>query len=437
MKQPHLLRGLWQLNQRLSQWRMMQAITAALRLVYPFVLVMTFIDVIGQGFLMKTGFFYQIYHIGHWLPGITIWQQGFTALGLVINGVVAVMIAFATGYYLARSYHGDALTVGIMSALAFLTLNLNYGALGAAHAGVSGVPPFVTTNLGPQGIFLAIVIGLTVGLLASHLMRGVATWYLRHPRLGQLGWTGRIAIPLMSVLIMNGAIGLGLSWLNHGGLNGLVYQGLSNLVTNPGHRGLVILAVTALNNLFWWLGLIGPVSLAGNSAVTSLQNLAYAVQHGSGWGAPNPITLHTLGDAYANFGGAGMTLALVIAIWIGSKQVSYRRIANQTFLPNLVNLNEPILLGLPVLFNPILLIPFIVAPAVNIVLAWCAITWKLVPPIVYPVPRTTPGPLMAFLGTGGDWRAFILSLVCLVVSVLIYLPFIQVLNQEGGSDHAA
>ena len=44
---------------------------------------------------------------------------------------------------------------------------------------------------------------------------------------------------------------------------------------------------------------------------------------------------------------------------------------------------------------------------------------------------------MAFLGTGGDWRAFILSLVCLVVSVLIYLPFIQVLNQEGGSDHAA
>ncbi|MGO3118679.1 MAG: hypothetical protein ACTIIZ_10090 [Levilactobacillus brevis] len=166
MKQPHLLRGLWQLNQRLSQRRMMQAITAALRLVYPFVLVMTFIDVIGQGFLMKTGFFYQIYHIGHWLPGITIWQQGFTALGLVINGVVAVMIAFATGYYLARSYHGDALTVGIMSALAFLTLNLNYGALGAAHAGVSGVPPFVTTNLGPQGIFLAIVIGLTVGWLA-------------------------------------------------------------------------------------------------------------------------------------------------------------------------------------------------------------------------------------------------------------------------------
>lgn len=185
------------------------------------------------------------------------------------------------------------------------------------------------------------------------------------------------------------------------------------------------------------LGLIGPVDVAGNSSVTSLQNLAYAVQHGSGWGAPHPITLHTLGDAYANFGGAGMTLALLIAIWIGSRQASYRRVATQTVLPNLVNLNESTLLGLPVLFNPILLFPFVLAPAVNLVLAWAAITLKLVPPIVYPVPRTTPGPLVAYLGTGGDWRALLLSMLCLTVSVLIYLPFVRLLNAEGGADHAA
>ena len=72
------------------------------------------------------------------------------------------------------------------------------------------------------------------------------------------------------------------------------------------------------------------------------------------------------------------------------------------------------------------------------------ISWKLVPPMVYPMPRTTPGPLMAYLGTDGDWRALLLSLVCLTVSVLIYLPFVKLLNQlpepaeeEEGEDHAA
>lgn len=432
------LQGLWRFNQRIEQWRAMRAIKEALRVAYPFILVMTLIDVVGQGVLTKSGFFFQIYHVGSWLPGLDLWRQLFEIISLVINGIVAVMVAFTTGHYLARTYRGDALAVGVMSALAFLTLNVNYDALNTPVRGNGNdIPQFMENNLGPQGIFLAIVVGLLVGWFGCHLMNWLSRWALKHPQWGQLSWTSRVAWPLVVVLVITVGIGYGLSWLNSGGLNGLVYQGLNAMVTNPGHRGLMILAVTAINNGLWWLGLIGPISLAGNSSVTSLQNLAYAVQHGSGWNAPNPITLHTLGDAYANFGGAGMTLALLLAIWIGSKQASYRRVANQTFLPNLVNLNEPTLLGLPLLYNPILLIPFIVAPAVNIIVAWGAITLKLVPPIVYPVPRTTPGPLIAYLGTGGDWRALLLSLICLALSVAIYLPFVRLANLAGGDDHAA
>lgn len=430
-----LLRGLWRINQRISQWRAMRAIREALRVAYPFILVMALVDVVGQGFLSKSGFFFQIYRIGSWLPGIEIWQQGLQAVSVVVNGLVAVMVAFTTGHYLARTYHADPLAVGMMSALAFLTLNVNYDTLGQGGHGNEG-SQFLEVNLGPQGIFLAILIGLGVGWLASHLMKGLTTWWRRH-RKKQLSWTGRIAWSLVVVLGLTVATGYGLSWLVDGGINNLVYLALQTLNTNVGHDGWWIIAVTAISNGLWWLGLIGPISVAGNSSVTSLQNLAYAVQHGSGWGAPHPVTLHTLGDAYANFGGAGMTLALLIAIWIGSRQASYRRVANQTILPNLLNLNEPTLLGLPVLFNPILLIPFVLAPAVSMLLAWAAIAWRLVPPIVYPVPRTTPGPLVGYLGTGGDWRALLLSLVCLSVSVLIYLPFVRLLNDEGDDDHAA
>lgn len=431
------MRALWRFNQRINQWRAMRAITEALRVAYPFILVMALLDFLGQGWLTKTGFFYQIYHVKQWLPAVDLWQQLIQAISIVINGLVAVMVAFTTGHYLARTYQSDALAVGMTSALAFLTLNVNYIALGDPNRNsATGPSQFLEANLGPQGIFLAIVVGLAVGWLASHLMKGLGRWWLAH-RQAPLSWTGRIALPLSLILLVTVSIGYALSWLNTGGLNTLVYLSFQALNTNLGHHGLRILAMTAISNGLWWLGLIGPIDVAGNSSVTSLQNLAYAVQHGSGWGAPHPITLHTLGDAYANFGGAGMTLALLIAIGIGSHQARYRRVAGQTLLPNLVNLNEATLLGLPVLYNPILLIPFVLAPAVNIAVAWTAISWKLVPPIVYPVPRTTPGPLVAFLGTGGDWRALALSLLCLVLSVLIYLPFVRLLNLEGGADHAA
>lgn len=430
------MQGLWRINQRIGQWRAMRVIRQALQVAYPFILVMTLISAIGQSCLAANGFFFRIYHIGAWLPGLTLWRQAFQVMGLVVNNVVAVMIAFTTAYFLARAYHRNGLAVGLLSALAFLTLNVNYDMLDQTRR--SG-GQFVENNLGPQGIFLGILVGLFIGWLASWLLKRLAGWHW----FMQFTLTGRVAWLLVVVMVLTVAIGYGMSWLTTGGLNGLVYQATRAMISNPGHQGVMILAVTAFNNLLWWLGLIGPVSLAGNSSVTALQNLATAVQHDSVWNLPHPITLHTLGDAYANFGGAGMTLALIIAIWLVSTHAHYRRIANQTFLPNLVNLNEATLLGLPVLYNPILLIPFIAAPTVNILLAWCAITWKWVPPMAYPMPRTTPGPLMAYMGTGGDWRALILSIVCLAVSVLIYLPFVRLLNQDPQSeeeerdDHAA
>lgn len=420
------MQALWRFNQYVGHWRAMRVIKQALRVTYPFILVMTLMGAIGQSFLAANGFFFQIYHVDSWLPGLALWRGAFEVMGLVISNVVAVIVAFATGYFLALTYKRSGLAVGFLSALAFLTLNVNYDVLDQTKRSGEQGAQFVENNLGPQGIFLAIVVGLSIGWLASQFLTKATRWRW----VNRLTLTGRVAWALTIVLVVTVTLGYGLSWVTDGGLNGLVYLGTTALITNPGHHGVMILAVTTFNNLMWWLGLIGPVGLAGNNSVKSLQNLAAAVQHGSVWHAPYPVTLHTLGDAYANFGGAGMTLALIIAIWLGSRQVRYRRVATQTFLPNLVNLNHATLLGLPILYNPILLVPFLVAPAVNIGLAWCAITLKLVPPIAYPMPQTTPGPLMAYLGTGGDWRALLLSLVCLSVSVLIYLPFVRLLNQE-------
>ena len=191
-----LFRGLWRVNQRVDQWRALRAIHEALRVAYPFILVMALVDVVGQGCLSKSGFFFQVYHIGSWLPGLEFWREVLQGVSVVVNGLVAVMIAFTTGHYMARTYHADALVVGLMSALAFLTLNVNYDAFGQTSHG-DELAQFWMPNLGPQGIFLAILVGLGVGWLASHLMRLLATWW-RHHRHTSLSWTSRVAWSLDS-----------------------------------------------------------------------------------------------------------------------------------------------------------------------------------------------------------------------------------------------
>ena len=160
-------------------------------------------------------------------------------------------------------------------------------------------------------------------------------------------------------------------------------------------------------------------------STTSTANLNYALEHNNLFNVPNPITIGTIYHPFASFGGVGMTLALIIAtLWV-AKTRPLRRIAGMSLLPSLVNISSPIMIGWPVMLNPILLVPFLIAPLVNMTIAWASIRLRLMPPSVYTIPTTTPGPLAAFLGTNGNWVSLLVAILCLAISVLIYIPFVR------------
>ncbi|POD89135.1 hypothetical protein S101258_00155 [Lactiplantibacillus plantarum subsp. plantarum] len=60
------------------------------------------------------------------------------------------------------------------------------------------------------------------------------------------------------------------------------------------------------------------------------------------------------------------------------------------------------------------------------------------PPVVYPVSKTMPGFLTGWLGTGGDWRALLVSVLNIAIATAIYLPFVLLANHvdEGGQADA-
>lgn len=94
------------------------------------------------------------------------------------------------------------------------------------------------------------------------------------------------------------------------------------------------------------------------------------------------------------------------------------------------------MLGIPVLFNPVFVIPFILAPVVNMLIAALFMVLKWIPIPAYPVPAGTPGPLIAFIGTNGNWMSLALGTALIVLDVVIYLPFVRIadrLNMREGT----
>src|SRR5699024_5886585 len=90
------------------------------------------------------------------------------------------------------------------------------------------------------------------------------------------------------------------------------------------------------------------------------------------------------------------------------------------------NISEPIIFGLPIVFNVSLIIPFVLAPIFSLVTAYYATYFGIIDPVVVQTPWTTPPLISAFLATAGDWKAVVLQALIIVATVFIYLPFLRI-----------
>lgn len=98
----------------------------------------------------------------------------------------------------------------------------------------------------------------------------------------------------------------------------------------------------------------------------------------------------------------------------------------------LFNINEPVIYGFPVVFNPLIMIPFILGPLISFTIAYFA-TWAgLVSKIVVYVPWSMPPVINAWVASGGDFRNVILQVLLIVMMVMIYFPFLRAYENSMG-----
>jgi PTS system, lactose/cellobiose family IIC component len=188
----------------------------------------------------------------------------------------------------------------------------------------------------------------------------------------------------------------------------------------------VIYFVLVLRLVFWFFGIHSAV-LSPILSPIAVQYLSENIAaHEAGEPLTHAITNGTL-SAFANFTGSGVTIGLVIAMLI-SRSKRYKKVGAVALLPSLFGINEPVLFGVPIILNPVLMIPFIFGGAfVGMIPMICMKLGLLNFPIFDP--PYVPVFMEGFL-TGFDWRAIIVQLVQIALSFALYLPFFKVLERQ-------
>lgn len=191
-----------------------------------------------------------------------------------------------------------------------------------------------------------------------------------------------------------------------------------------------VLLLIFLITFFWAFGIHG-VSIIGSLArplwLQILESNTTAAAAGEA--LPN-IAAEPFYQWFVWIGGAGCTIGLAILLAFTAKSKYASKLGKAIITPSIFNINEPVIFGVPIVLNPTLIIPFIFAPMVCATIAWFATKLGLVSAVTITAPWTLPGPIGAYLATGGDWRAAVLNILLIILSIFMYYPFVKIYDKN-------
>ncbi|EEF92448.1 PTS sugar transporter subunit IIC [Catenibacterium mitsuokai] len=284
----------------------------------------------------------------------------------------------------------------------------------------------MSSYTGATGLFTGLIVAI-VGMELYNMFRKNDALKIKMPEQVPPGVARafEVLIPTCLTAIVVGAVGLVCQLATGAELNALIYNVIQKPLQNIIGNNLVAVCIMyVIIMLFWCVGIHGnnmvaavkepifrPLLYANTAAYTAHHEIPYVMNL-------------TMIQMFAEFGGSGVTIGLVIAILIFSKREDNRTIAGISIVPGLFNINETMTFGIPLVLNPILDIPFILAPVVTVIIGYILVSSGFCPKIVLEVPWTMPPVLFGFVATGGKPMGAVAQLIVLAVSVLVYIPFL-------------
>ncbi|EOC1474893.1 PTS sugar transporter subunit IIC [Cronobacter turicensis] len=339
-------------------------------------------------------------------------------------GVMTFFISVGIGASLGKHYQLDPIMTGLLAFMAFLLVAAPY-----KDGQIS------TQYFSGQGIFTALITAIYASEMYAFLKRHNITIRLPKEVPTGVARSFEILIPVVVIVFTLHPLNLLIESTTGMILPEAIMHLLSPLVAASDSLPAILISVL-ICQILWFAGIHGALIVTGIMNPFWMANLsANQAALAAGQALPH-IYLQGFWDHYLLIGGVGSTLPLAFLL-LRSRAVHLRTIGKMGVVPSMFNINEPILFGAPVIMNPVFFLPFILVPMVNAVLAWTATKLGWLAQVVSLTPWTTPAPIGASWAANWAFSPVVMCLICMVMSALMYYPFVKAYERTLQKQEAA
>ncbi|MDF2804967.1 MAG: system, lactose/cellobiose family component [Anaerocolumna sp.] len=366
-----------------------------------------------------------------------IFGDGFAAKILypvrVTFDIVAILSVFSVSYQIAKDKDVDGVSAGAVALASFLllipVLTVNSKLADGSTLNLGRV--WQTTNLGAGGLIVAIFTAIISTEIFIYVIK--KNWVIKMPESVPPAVSKSFAAitPGLIIITLFFFIRLGFEATTYGNVFNFITKFVGSPLSKVGLSFGGMIATIFLYMFFWSLGIHGTRVVFGvmdSVLLPAMDQNRLALE--AGQALPNIVTKQFY-DNFVNIGGCGAAIGLVIAIFIVGRSQQLKTLSRLAIAPAIFNISEPIIFGVPIVMNPIMMIPFVLSNLSIGILTYAAMAFNLVSkPAGLAIPWTVPAPISGFLATNGDFRAVILQVIAIALSVLIYLPFVKVWDKQ-------
>lgn len=342
-------------------------------------------------------------------------------------GIMTVFIVFGIGYYLSKSYEVEGVFGGAIALASFMLLTPFLLTTDSGETVANVIP---LDRLGAKGMFVGMITAFASAEIYRWIVHKELTIRMPAGVPPAVARSFTALIPVVITLTVFLLINIVVTQVLQTNLHDLIYKAVQEPLVGLGSGLVATLIAIFFIQILWFFGLHGQIIV--NSVMDpiwntlSLENLNTYTQTGT---VPHIISKQFIETYTVGMGGTGMTLAVVFSLLWFMRSRQMKQVGKLAIGPGLFNVNEPVIFGLPIVMNPLILVPWILSPMVVTIVTYYAMSIGLVPPPTgVAVPWTVPIFINGIMATN-SLAGGILQLVNLVIVFLIWFPFLKVIDR--------
>lgn len=358
----------------------------------------------------------------------------------VTTNMLSLYTVFVIAYYYAQDndMQSDALVVGLLALFAFVIL-IPQGSSVVTKNGKDIIPVLNVLEmrfLGSAGLFSAMIVGLLTPAIYKFVLN--LGWVIKMPEgvPPAVSKAFNAMIPAFIVAIVFSLVRSAFAITTFKSFNLFIYTVLQAPLLKIGNSPIAFALLVFLCSLFWFFGIHGgQIVMPILSAIympMAMENLT-ALQ--AGQAMPNVLS-NTWWFIYSSVGGGGGTLGLCLVIFFFAKSNRFKQLGRLALPASLCGINEPLIFGLPIVLNPVIVIPFIITPLITFTIAYMFTKLGILP-ILNGMQISTGTPVIFSGWLAGGIKVALFQFVVIAIQMLIYYPFFKTLDQQAIDEECA